>query len=107
MDKIKDIIKNNIIMYIAKSNYNKKELAAILGISAPAITKWTTGASLPSVDLLPLLCETLKVSMDQLLGINDEFNLSSDEIELINSYRSLSSDGKVILLNLAKLKQVK
>ena len=46
----------------------QKELAGRLIVSDKAVSKWETGAGYPEVTLLPLLAETLGITVDELLA---------------------------------------
>ncbi len=46
----------------------QKELAGRLMVSDKAVSKWETGAGCPEVTLLPLLAETLGITVDELLA---------------------------------------
>ena len=46
----------------------QKELAGRLLISDKAVSKWETGAGYPEVTMLPLLAETLGITVDELLA---------------------------------------
>ena len=46
----------------------QKELAGRLMVSDKAVSKWETGAGYPEVTLLPLLAETLGITVDELLA---------------------------------------
>ena len=41
-------------------------------ISVQAVSRWGNGESLPNIGTFPVLCKTLGVSVDELLGINCE-----------------------------------
>lgn len=66
MDQIK------IGQFIAKmrkeKNYTQRQLADILGISDKTVSKWETGNGLPEVSLMMPLCETLNISVNELLS---------------------------------------
>ena len=47
----------------------QENLAGIIGVSAQAISKWENGATMPDILLLPLLADTLCVSIDELFGL--------------------------------------
>ncbi|MBQ8431543.1 MAG: DUF2807 domain-containing protein [Clostridia bacterium] len=47
----------------------QEALAARLGISPQAISKWENGMGLPDVTLFPVLAETLGVSLEELFGV--------------------------------------
>lgn len=45
----------------------QKELAARLGVTNKAVSKWETGGGLPDVGMLKQLCRILEISVDELL----------------------------------------
>lgn len=45
----------------------QKELAARLGVTNKAVSKWETGGGLPDVGMLKQLCQILEISVDELL----------------------------------------
>jgi len=54
-----------------KNNLTQEELGAKLGVSAQSISKWENSVSMPDICLLPMIAETLGVSIDELFGINN------------------------------------
>ena len=50
-----------------KNGFTQEELAARLGISAQAISKWENGHTLPETVMLPLLSEVMQCSIDSIL----------------------------------------
>lgn len=57
----------------------QEELAAYLGISFQAVSKWETGITLPDITLLPKLATFFGVRIDELFSVNHE-----DELERID-----------------------
>ncbi len=55
-----------------QKDYTQEQLAAYLGISSQAVSRWETGATSPDISLLPMLGECFGVTMDELLGVNEE-----------------------------------
>lgn len=55
-----------------KRGYTQEELAARLGVSPQAVSKWENDLSCPDIMLLPSLAQTLGVSVDDLLAGNIE-----------------------------------
>ena len=55
-----------------KKNVRQDELAEFLGVSAQAVSKWETEASLPDVTLLPRIAVYFGVTIDELFRISDE-----------------------------------
>lgn len=54
----------------------QEELAAYLGISYQAVSKWETGTTLPDITLLPKIATYFGVKIDDLFSINHEDELS-------------------------------
>ena len=52
----------------------QEQLAAALGISAPAVSKWETGSSYPDITLLCPLARVLGTDVDTLLAYEEELS---------------------------------
>ena len=50
----------------------QKELAAGVGIKSNAVSNWENGRTRPDIALLPLICQVLEVSLDELFDIKKE-----------------------------------
>lgn len=61
-------IAKTIQEYRRKRGYTQERLAELVGVSAPAVSKWETGASLPDVTLLVPIARALGITPDGLLG---------------------------------------
>lgn len=55
-----------------KKGFSQEELAAALGVSRQAVSKWESGAAIPEVDKLIQLARLFEVSMDRLLGLEPQ-----------------------------------
>ena len=64
---------------LIKKNVRQEELAEFLGVSAQAVSKWETAASLPDVTLLPRIAVYFGVTIDELFRLSDEEQM--DRIE--------------------------
>ena len=53
-----------------KNNVTQEDLAAELGVTAAAVSKWENGYTLPDVLMLCALADYFQVSTDELLGRN-------------------------------------
>jgi len=62
-----------------KKSVRQDELAEYLGVSAQAVSKWETEASLPDVTLLPRIAVYFGVTIDELFRLPDEAQM--DRIE--------------------------
>ena len=84
----------------------QQQVAAKLVIDRTTYTKYETGVSEPSFEMLIRLSQLLGISLDELFGapVDDRLlasvsdsgidNLSPDEQQLIAAYRSLTEDKK-------------
>lgn len=65
---LKEQLARNISIYRKEKGLTQEELAHILGLSFQAVSKWENAQTMPDISLLPLLSQTLEVSIDKLLG---------------------------------------
>ncbi len=54
-----------------KNDLTQEEFGAKLGVSAQSVSKWENSISMPDICLLPMIAETLGVSIDELFGIKN------------------------------------
>ena len=54
-----------------KNNLTQEALGSRLGVSAQTVSKWENSISMPDICLLPMIAETLGVSIDTLFGISN------------------------------------
>lgn len=99
-------IGNRISKYRKEKGMTQEELAAKLGVSSQAVSKWENDASCPDISLLPQLCRILGISTDELLtGQRNEVKMvpaeqrkSLDELTL--RVRVNSAQGDRVRVNL-------
>lgn len=60
----------NILELRKKKNVTQEELAAELGVTAAAVSKWENGYTLPDILMLCALADYFQVATDELLGRN-------------------------------------
>ncbi len=60
--------------YRKQINMTQEEMANRLGVSAPAVNKWESGASMPDISLLAPIARLLHISLDELLSFKDELS---------------------------------
>lgn len=105
-------IGNRISKYRREKGLTQEELAAKLGVSSQAVSKWENDASCPDISLLPQLCRTLGISTDELLtGNNNEVKLvpveqrkSLDELTLRVKVNSAQGDKVKVNLPMSLVK---
>ena len=61
-------IGNNILALRKQKNITQEELAAELGVTAAAVSKWENGYTLPDILMLCALADYFEVTTDELLG---------------------------------------
>ena len=66
MDQIK--IGKFILELRKEKNMTQQELANVLGVTDRAISKWENGRGLPDLSLLKPLCDTLNITINELLS---------------------------------------
>ncbi|MBQ7718986.1 MAG: helix-turn-helix transcriptional regulator [Clostridia bacterium] len=54
-----------------KNDLTQEQVADYLRISPQAVSRWETGATSPDISALPILAELFKVTVDELLGVNE------------------------------------
>ncbi|MGB4090455.1 MAG: helix-turn-helix domain-containing protein [Ruminococcus flavefaciens] len=63
------VLCRQIRFYREKKGIEQKELAAKVGIKSNAVSNWENGRTRPDIALLPLICQVLDVSLDELFDI--------------------------------------
>lgn len=61
----------NILALRMEKGVTQEQLAAAVGVSAPAVSKWESGKSLPDILLLKPIARFFGVSLDQLMSFNE------------------------------------
>lgn len=89
---------------------SQEELANILGVSQQTISKYENGSREAGYDMLSKMAKLFNVSIDYLLGLTSfpgtkeivhGEQLTKDEKKLIDTYRTLDSDEKQVVLGKA------
>ncbi|MDO4260545.1 MAG: helix-turn-helix transcriptional regulator [Eubacteriales bacterium] len=75
-----------------KRGITQDELAAYIGVSKGAVSKWETGSSLPDISLLPQLASYFDISIDELIGYQPQMEKS----DIKKLYIRLSKDFSVL-----------
>lgn len=83
---------NRLLQYRKKHNLSQEELAAKIGVSRQAISKWERAEASPDTDNLILLAEIYGVSLDELLKGENAKKADSENNEQNNSEPN-SGDG--------------
>lgn len=92
MEKIK--IGENIKLLRRKKNITQEQLASIIGVSIPAVSKWEKGVSFPDITYLPVLANYFEVSIDDLLNYRKELD-ENDIAKIIKECEELISINSI------------
>ncbi|MDR0861411.1 MAG: helix-turn-helix domain-containing protein [Oscillospiraceae bacterium] len=65
-------IGNNLRRYRRERDMTQEDLANVLGVSFQSVSKWERGDGYPDITLLPVIARFFKVSVDELLGMDEE-----------------------------------
>lgn len=83
-------------------NLTQQDLAVVIGCNQTAIGKYERGQLEPNISVLTAFADFFGVSVDYLIGREDDFGvinsvnglLSDDEKELLDAYRALSKQDR-------------
>ncbi len=85
------VICERIQYYRNRAGMEQKELAMRIGITANAISNWETGRSRPDINLMPLICEALDISLYELYDMEEPgIKYTAREQLMIEKYHQLS-----------------
>lgn len=62
----------NIRKFRKENSYTQEQLAEVLGVTVGAVYKWEAGLSMPEIRLLMMLADIFEVSVDVLLGYEQQ-----------------------------------
>ena len=70
-----------------QENMSQEQLAAKLGVSRQAVTKWETGAGIPDIENILSISKLFDISMDELFSNERKMNLPKDYLfESVTEY---------------------
>ena len=83
------------IKYLRKEkNITQEELADCLGISYQSVSRWETGVCYPDLELLPVMSDFFGVTVDKLLGVDE--NVEQEKVaQYLLRFQEAISQGKV------------
>ena len=65
-----------------KAGLSQKELADMIYVSREAVSKWETGKNVPTYDIILILADLFKVSVDEIL-LGEKKNSKTNKTEII------------------------
>lgn len=85
--RIRENISKIINDKLAKNNISQATLAIACSVSKSTVQKWCSGTC-PTADKIPVICETLNINIYELLGIDNPYDLSEDDIKLLEKIKA-------------------
>ena len=86
----------NLRKFRKDKGYSQQKLAKILGYGYTAIANYESGRNEPSLDVLIVLAETLGVTVDELLGVEQ----NPEEKRFLSAFQKLDAEKKMTILNM-------
>lgn len=90
-------VRENIFRLMEERGMTQKEFSERSGIAESTVSDWKRKQLNPGVDKLPMICRTLGVTSDALLGIDaaaSDYVISDDVGIMIEAYKKLDPDMK-------------
>ena len=80
-------IGNKIHELRKEKGVSQETLAAALGITGQAVSRWEAGGSYPDMEMIPAIANYFGISIDELFGYMSDRDVKIDAvIEKVNSY---------------------
>ena len=86
----------NIRKFRKQKGYSQTELAKRLNYGYTAIANYESGRNEPSLDVLIVLADTLGVTVDELLGVEQ----NPEEKRLLSAFQKLDAEEKMTILHM-------
>ena len=104
----KEVFAENLRYYMESRGKNQKELAEIVGVSAPTMNDWLKAKKYPRIDKIEILANYFGILKSDLIEekkenptVNDD-GLSKEMRELIDCIKTLPEDKIQMLLQVAR-----
>ena len=89
------IISERIFNRLKEIGMSQKEFSVKTKIAESTISDWKRKGLNPSSDRIPIICEVLRISANELLGISkSDYSLDSNEHILVETYRNIDDESK-------------
>lgn len=96
-------IANRLVQLRKDHNLSQEALAAQLGISRQAVSKWERAEASPDTDNLMALAELYGMTLDDLLNaVNDKYEISTEETEPVKPVKKEKSARQLLGIKMVK-----
>lgn len=99
MDDIHLIFEERINKIIESNGLNQRTFAMSLGLNNGTVSRWMNWQRIPDPKYLIMISQKYKVSVDWLLGLQDDYiaKLPEKSQELLSLYNIASSQDKLVI----------
>ena len=102
----KEVFANNLRFYLERSGKTQKELAEMVGVSAPTMNDWIKGKKYPRIDKIEILADYFGILKSDLIEEKkkptDEDRLSENVKMLVDFAKSVPDDKVELVLKVMK-----
>ena len=103
----REVFSNNLRYYLAQSGKSQKELAEIIGVSAPTMHEWVNGKKFPRIDKIEKLADFFGVLKSDLIEDKEKSPPQSDGLTenqkiLMEFVRSVPDEKATLVLRTMK-----
>lgn len=97
----KPVVCERIRYYRNLLGMEQKELAAMIGVTANAVSNWESGRARPDINILPNVCEALRITLYQLFALDDpSIKYTASEELFMEDYRQLTPGHRLAVRTL-------
>lgn len=97
----KPVICERIRFYREQLGMEQKALAAMVGVTANAVSNWESGRARPDVNILPNICDALRITLYQLYALDDpSIKYTAAEELFMADYRHLTPGHRLAVRSL-------
>lgn len=97
----KEVFSKNLQYYMERSGKTQKELAEIIGVTAPTFNEWVKGKKFPRIDKMQKLADYFGILKSDLIEDKDEEERPVTEDGLTDNQRELIAFAKTLSENQA------
>lgn len=99
----REVFSNNLRRYLAQSGKSQKELATLIGVSAPTMHEWVNGKKFPRIDKIERLANYFGIEKSDLIEDKqkqpaNDGELSENRKLLIEFAKSVPEDKVALIL---------
>ena len=104
----KEIFARNLRYYMERSGMNQKEMARIVGVSAPAFCEWLNAKKYPRIDKIEILANYFGILKSDLIedkskNTHDKRELTEGEEMLLDLFNQVPEESQQMVLEMIRI----